>query len=49
MEQNSTKHEVIILDGDKKKVITLPNYGEIKIICHDGRVKTVEKTVKEQM
>ena len=32
-----------------KKVIKIPEYGEIKIICHDGKVKTVETTIKEKM
>lgn len=49
MEQNERKYEVIIIEGQKRKIIALPDYGEIKIVCHDGRVKFVEKTVKEQL
>lgn len=40
---------VTIHDGLKQKSITLPNYGEVKITCHDGKVKLVETTKKEQM
>ena len=43
------KKTLTITDNDKTKTIALPNYGEIKIVCHDGKVKTIETTVKEQM
>ena len=43
------KPSITIQDGIKQKTITLPNYGEVKIVCHDGKVKLVETTHKEQM
>ena len=41
--------KLIIQDGDKQKTIILPDYGEVKITCHDGKVKIIEQTTKEQM
>ena len=43
------KKTLIVTENEKKKTITLPDYGEVKIVCHDGRIKTIETTVKEQM
>lgn len=42
-------NKVTITEYNKEKVINLPDYGEIKIVCHDGKVKMIETTVKEQM
>ena len=41
--------KIIIQDGEKQKTVNLPDYGEVKIICHDGKIKTIETTVKEKM
>jgi len=38
-----------VTENEKTKTITLPDYGEVKIICHDGKIKTIETTIKEQM
>jgi hypothetical protein len=43
------KRTVKITDYDNTKEIDLPDYGEIKIVCHAGKIKTIETTVKEQM
>jgi hypothetical protein len=43
------KKTLIVTENEKKKTITLPDYGEVKIVCHDGRIKTIETTIKEQM
>lgn len=47
--EQKPNHRVIIQDGDKQKIVALPNYGEVKIVCHDGKVKTVERTEKEDL
>lgn len=49
MPEQKPIHKVVIHDNDKQKTVALPNYGEVKIVCHDGKVKTVERTEKEQM
>lgn len=33
----------------ERRIIPLPKYGEIKIVCHDGKIKTIETNIKEQM
>lgn len=43
------KKTLVVTENEKTKTITLPDYGEVKIICHDGRIKTIEVTTKEQM
>lgn len=40
---------IIIQDTGGKKEFPLPDYGELKIVCHDGRIKTIETTVKEKI
>ena len=42
-------NQVIIRDSDKEKVVSLPRYGEVKIVCHDGKVKTVERTDQKKV
>ena len=49
MEQAQNSYSVLIRGDNKEKIIALPDYGEVKIVCHDGKVKTVETTVKEKI
>jgi len=44
-----SERKIVIHDNGKQKTITLPDYGEVKITCHDGKVKIIEQTTKEQM
>ena len=48
-EQSQHPQRVVIYDRGKQKTIILPDYGEVKITCHDGKVKIIEQTTKEQM
>ncbi|SPF51138.1 conserved hypothetical protein [Candidatus Desulfosporosinus infrequens] len=43
------QNKITLSHDGKDKTITLPDYGEVKIVCHDGKVKTVETTVKEKI
>lgn len=39
--KNSTNFAIIVCDGEIK-MAELPNYGEVKIITHQGKVKKVK-------
>jgi hypothetical protein len=42
-----SSHFVAIASGGKVKMIELPEYGEIQIICKDGKVKRVKENTEE--
>lgn len=39
----------IIESGEVRKIVALPVYGEVKIICHNGKITFIETTVKEKV
>ncbi|EPH94731.1 hypothetical protein D922_01529 [Enterococcus faecalis 06-MB-DW-09] len=46
-ERASSSHFVAIVSDGKVKMIELPEYGEIQIICKDGKVKRVKENTEE--
>ncbi|WP_260456530.1 XtrA/YqaO family protein [Enterococcus casseliflavus] len=42
-----SSHFVAIVSDGKMKMIELPDYGEIQIICKDGKVKRVKENTEE--
>jgi len=42
-------NKIIIVYGAEQKEVRLPRYGELKIVCHDGKIKTVETTTREKV
>lgn len=42
-----SSHFVAIVSDSKVKMIELPEYGEIQIICKDGKVKRVKENTEE--
>ena len=42
-----SSHFVVIVSDSKVKMIELPEYGEIQIICKDGKVKRVKENTEE--
>ena len=43
------KIRVEIIESGERKIIPLPEYGEVRIICADGKVKFIETTTKEKV
>lgn len=46
-EKSIFSHFVAIVSDDKAKIVKLPEYGEIQIICKDGKVKRVKENTEE--
>lgn len=42
-----SSHFVTIVSDGKAKLVELPKYGEIQIICKDGKVKRVKEHTEE--
>lgn len=42
-------HAIILKNSQAIKDIELPEYGEVKIVCHAGKVTLVEITKKEKV
>lgn len=47
IEKNSFNHFVAIVSDGKAKMVELPEYGEIQIICKDGKVKRIKENTEE--
>lgn len=45
----SGRYATLTANGNTKKIVELPDYGEVKIVTHGGKITFIETTTKEKV